>query len=161
VKAAHAVSLLLDRELVTLDRAVGALRRRNLPIDSLAIGPAQAPGLSRLTVILTAEAATVETTVKKLHRLSGIRGAVTFPVDRAVAGEIALVRVRAGPERSAELRHVIALFKADVIDEGPDSVIVQAAGSPGFILSFIRAIEEFDILEIARSGSVALARAAE
>ncbi len=155
----QAVSILLDQELLALGRAVGALRRRNLPIESIAVGPGDAPGLSRLTVILNTDEATAEMTMKRLHKLSGVRGAVTFPVDDGVTRELALIRVRATHEHYGELLDVCLLFKATVVDEGPDEVIVQVAGSGSFILAFIRALEGFGILEIARSGSVALQRA--
>lgn len=155
----HAVSVLLDQELLALNRTVGALRRRNLPIESIAVGPAEAPGLARLTIILNSDEATVGMTVKKLQKLSGVRTAVTFPVDEGVTRELALVKVRAQPERHAALLDVIELFNADVVDEGADAVIVQVTGGGSFILAFIRAVEGFGILDVARSGSVALARA--
>ena len=155
----HAVSVLLDQELLALNRTVGALRRRNLPIESIAVGPAEAPGLARLTIILNSDEATVGMTVKKLHKLSGVRAAVTFPVDEGVTRELALVKVRAQHERYAALLDVIELFNADVVDEGADAVIVQVTGGGSFILAFIRAVEGFGILDVARSGSVALARA--
>ncbi|MGH7537039.1 MAG: acetolactate synthase small subunit [Gemmatimonadales bacterium] len=157
----HAVSVLLDQELLALNRTVGALRRRNLPIESIAVGPAGAPGLARLTIILNSDVATVDTTVKKLHKLSGVRAAVTFPVDAGVTRELALVKVRAQHERYAALLDVIELFNADVVDEGAAAVIVQVTGSGSFILAFIRAVEGFGILDVARSGSVALARATD
>lgn len=155
----HAVSVLLDQELLALNRTVGVLRRRNLPIESIAVGPAEAPGLARVTIILNSDEATVDTTVKKLHKLSGVRAAVTFPVDEGVTRELALVKIRAHHERHAALLDVIELFNADVVDEGGEALIVQVTGSGSFILAFIRAVEGFGILGVARSGSVALARA--
>ncbi|HEU5262187.1 MAG TPA: acetolactate synthase small subunit [Gemmatimonadales bacterium] len=157
----HAVSVLLDEALLALNRTVGVLRRRNLPIESIAVGPAGAPGLARLTIILNSDEATVDTTVKKLRNLSGVRAAVTFPMDEGVTRELALVKVRARHERYAGLLDVIELFNADVVDEGADAVIVEVTGSGSFILAFIRAVEGFGILDLARSGSVALARATD
>src|SRR5207244_9716930 len=82
---AQALSLLLDRELLALNRAVGELRRRNLPIESLAVGPGDAPGQARLTVIVNTDDTTAEMTVRKLHKLSGVQSAARIPVRDGVA----------------------------------------------------------------------------
>jgi len=157
---AHALSLLLDGELVVLNRAVGELRRRNLPIDSIAVGPGDAPGQVRLTVIVNTDEATVEMTMRKLQALSGVRGATRFPADDGVAHELALVKVRVTHDRHAELLDVCDMFKATVVDELPDQAIVQLAGPGSLVLAFVRALESFGILDQARSGSVALPRTA-
>jgi acetolactate synthase I/III small subunit len=152
----HAVSVLLDQELVALNRAVGELRRRNLPIASIAVGPTDVPGVTRLTVVFDTDEATADMTVKKLHKLSGVRGVVRFLVDEGVARELALVKVRAPHQRYAELLDVCERFTATVVEETPKALVVQVAGTGSFILAFLRALEEFGILEVARSGSVTL-----
>jgi acetolactate synthase I/III small subunit len=156
----HALSLLLDGELLALNRAVGELRRRNLAIESLAVGPGDAPGQARLTVIVNTDAATAEMTMRRLHKLSGVHRVTRFPVEDGVMRELALVRVQARPERHAELLAVCDMFKATVVDEVPAEAIVQLAGTGALVLAFVRALERFGILELARSGSVALPRAA-
>jgi len=153
---AQALSLVLDRELLALNRAVGELRRRNLPIESLAVGPGDAPGQARLTVIVNTDDATAEMTMRKLHKLSGVRSATRFPLEDGVARELALVKVRVPPERHAELLDVCDMFKATVVAEPPEQAIVQLAGTGAFVLAFVRALERFGILEMTRSGAVAL-----
>src|SRR6266508_2546085 len=111
---AHALCLLLDEELVALNRAVGELRRRNLPITSIAVGPGDAPGQARLTVIVDTD------------------------------------------EVTAELLDVCDRFKATVVDESADEATVQLAGTGSFVLASVRALEGFGILEMVRSGAVAL-----
>ncbi len=155
---AHALSLLLDHELVGLNRAVGELRRRNLPIESIAVGPGDVPGQTRLTVIVNSDEATAEMTLRKLHTVSGVRGGSRFPVDEGVAHELALVKVRVTRERYAELFDVCDRFKATIVDEVPEQAIVQLAGPGSLVLAFVRALESFGILALARSGAVALSR---
>jgi acetolactate synthase-1/3 small subunit len=156
----QALALVLDRELLALNRAVGELRRRNVAITSVAVGPADAPGCLRLTLILDTDEATAELTMKKMHKVSGVRAATRFPVDEGVARELALVKVRVTPERYAEFLDVCDTFKATVVDEGPDQAIVQLAGPEALVLAFVRALEGFGILEMTRTGTVALPRAA-
>ncbi len=157
---AQVVSILLSQELLALERAVGELRRRNLPIESITVGPGEAPGTSCLTVILSTDEAGADMTAKKLNKLSGVREVKRFPppLDDGVARELALIKLGATEQHHAELLDVCELFKATVVDETADAVIVQVAGTGSFVLAFIRALERFGILEVARSGSVALPR---
>jgi acetolactate synthase-1/3 small subunit len=154
--AAQAVSVLLEDHLITLNRAVGLIRRRNLPIRSLAVGPTSTPGLSRLTIMMQSDPATAERAVQQLQKMIGVRGAIAFPVRDGVTRELALVKVRAPHERYAELLDVVQLYSAVVVDDSPDGLIVELTGSEAFVLSCVRALERFEVVEVARSGTIAL-----
>ena len=90
------ISVLLKQELVTLNRAFGMLRRRNLPIKSIAVGPSASPGLARLTIMMQTDQATADRTAKQLDKVVGVREVAAFPAREAVARELALVKVRPG-----------------------------------------------------------------
>jgi acetolactate synthase I/III small subunit len=154
--APQAVSVLLEDRLITLNRAVGLIRRRNLPVRSLAVGPTTTPGISRLTLMIHSDTATAERAVQHLQKMIGVRAAVAFPPGEGVARELALVKVRAPRERYAELLDVIQLYNASVVDDSPEAMIVELSGSEEFVLSLIRALERFEVLEVARSGTIAL-----
>ena len=153
------ISVLLNEELLSLNRAVGVLRRCNLAVESIAVGPSQAPGVSRLTIILNGDEPTVDRMVKQLRKTDGVEQAVAFRCHDGVARELALIKVRAPQAHYAELLDAVSLFNASVLDEGAEEIIVEVAGSGPFILSLIRALEPFGVLDIARSGSIALERA--
>jgi acetolactate synthase-1/3 small subunit len=153
----RAVTVLLEDHLITFTRAVGLLRRRNLPVRSIAVGPTVTPGVSRLTVMIQSDEATADRAVQHLQKVVGVREAAAFPTRDGVARELALVKVRASGDRYAELLDVIQLYHASVVDDHPEAVIVELTGSEAFVLSCIRALERFEILEVARSGAVALA----
>jgi acetolactate synthase-1/3 small subunit len=157
VSAAHAVAVLLEDRLITLNRAVGLLRRRNLPVRSIAVGPSGTPGVSRLTIMMNSDEATADRAVKHLQKMIGVREATAFPARDGVARELALVRVRAPGDRYGELLDVVQLYHATIVDDSPGALIVALTGSEAFVLSGLRALERFEVLEIARSGSVALA----
>ncbi|HJR17689.1 MAG TPA: acetolactate synthase small subunit [Gemmatimonadales bacterium] len=159
MKEAQAVSVLLEDRLITLNRAVGLIRRRNLPVRSLAIGPTATPGLSRLTIMMQSDSATAERAVQHLEKMIGVRAAIAFPSLNGVARELALVKVRASHERYAELLDVIQLYNGVVIDDANDGLIVELSGSEAFVLSCLRALERFEVIEVARSGTIALASA--
>ncbi|HMH55195.1 MAG TPA: hypothetical protein VK535_02955, partial [Gemmatimonadales bacterium] len=73
---ARAVSVLLEDRWITLNRAVGLIRRRNLPVHSLAVGPTATPGLSRLTIMIHSDTATADRAVQHLQKVVGVRAAV-------------------------------------------------------------------------------------
>jgi acetolactate synthase I/III small subunit len=154
--AGQAVSVLLEDRLITLNRAVGLIRRRNLPIRSLAVGPTATPGLSRMTIMMHSDSATAERAVQHLQKMIGVRAAIAFPTQDGVARELALVKVRAPHERYGELLDVVQLYNAVVVDDSNDGLILELSGSEAFVLSCIRALERFEVIEVARSGTIAL-----
>lgn len=153
----RALAVLLEDRLITFTRAVGLLRRRNLPVRSIAVGPTAVPGVSRLTIMMHSDEATADRAVKHLQKLIGVREAVAFPARDGVARELALVKVRATAERYGELLDVVQLYHAVIIDDAPEAMIVELTGSEAFVLSGLRALERFEVLEVARTGTVALA----
>lgn len=153
----RALAVLLEDRLITFTRAVGLLRRRNLPVRSIAVGPTAVPGVSRLTIMMHSDEATADRAVKHLQKLIGVREAVAFPARDGVARELALVKVRASAERYGELLDVVQLYHAVIIDDAPEAMIVELTGSEAFVLSGLRALERFEVLEVARTGTVALA----
>jgi acetolactate synthase I/III small subunit len=153
---ARAVSVLLEDRWITLNRAVGLIRRRNLPVHSLAVGPTATPGLSRLTIMIHSDTATADRAVQHLQKVVGVRAAVAFPAGEGVVRELALVKVRAPHERYGELLDVVQLYNASVVDDCADAMIVELTGSEAFVLSCIRALERFGVVEVARSGTIAL-----
>jgi acetolactate synthase-1/3 small subunit len=157
--AAQAVSVLLEDRLITLNRAVGLIRRRNLPIQSLAVGPTATPGLSRLTIMMQSDTATAERAVQHLQKMIGVRAAMAFPTRDGVTRELALVKVRAPRERYGELLDVVQLYNAVLVDDSLDGLIVELSGTEAFVLSCIRALERFEVVEVARSGTIALGTA--
>jgi acetolactate synthase-1/3 small subunit len=155
----QAVSVLLEDRLITLNRAVGLIRRRNLPVRSLAIGPTATPGLSRMTIMMQSDIATAERAVQHLQKMIGVRAAIAFPTLDGVARELALVKVRAPHQRYAELLDVVQLYNGVVLDDSNDGLIVELSGSEAFVLSCLRALERFEVVEVARSGTIALGTA--
>ena len=159
MSGAQAVSVLLEDRLITLNRAVGLIRRRNLPVRSLAIGPTATPGLSRLTIMMQSDIATAERAVQHLQKMIGVRAAIAFPTLDGVTRELALVKVRAPHDRYAELLDVVQLYNATVLDDSTDGLIIELSGSEAFVLSCLRALERFEVVEVARSGTIALGTA--
>lgn len=150
--------VLVDDDLLMLNRTVGVLRRRNLPFNNLSIGPSPMGGVARMTVILTADATAVELMVNQLRKTDGVRQAICFRSEDVITREMALIQVRPPHERYAEVLDLITLYSATVVDEPGDAIVVEVSGSGPFVLSLIRALESFGIVDVARTGAIALPR---
>jgi acetolactate synthase-1/3 small subunit len=109
--------------------------------------------------MMKSDEATAERAVQHLEKMIGVRAAIAYPTLNGVARELALVKVRAPHERYAELLDVVQLYNACVVDDAADGLIVELTGSEAFVLSCLRALERFEIVEVARSGTIALAAA--
>lgn len=152
----RAIVVLLEDRLITLNRVVGLIRRRNFPVRSLSVGPTDAAGVSRLTIMMQSDEAGAERAVQHLQKIIGVQDAATIPQGAAVARELALVKLRFAADRYAELLDVVQLYRGSVVDESAEAVVVELTGSEAFVLSGLRAMERFEILEVARSGAVAM-----
>ncbi len=154
----HTLSVLLDEGLLTLNRAVGALRRRRMPLARFALGPAGA-GEARLTFVITADAVEADRVARQVAKVVGVRSVVVLAGDAPAGQELALVRVREPQGLRAELFRVVARYPATVVSEGPDGVVVRVAGSAQVVQALIEGLEPFSILEVARSGPITLGAA--
>ena len=147
----HAVSVLLDDELLTFNRVIGVVRRRNLPVEGLAVGPSGRAGVVRLTCFTQADEAGAERMLRQLEKTHGVHAAALFPAAEAVTRELALIKVTA-TDRHADVVGVASRFQARVIGDGAGTVILELGGSPEAIQSLVVALEPFGIIDIARSG---------
>jgi acetolactate synthase-1/3 small subunit len=152
----QAVVVLLEDHLITLHRVVGLIRRRNFPVRSLSVGPTGTPGVSRLTIMMQSDEAAAERAVQHLQKVVGVHHAAVIPADDGVARELALIKLRPSPDQYAELLDVVQLYHATLVDESLDAVVLELTGSEAFVLSCLRALERFEIVEVARSGAVAM-----
>lgn len=153
-----ALTVILDDGLLTLNAAVGLLRRRNLPVRSVSVSPAATEGRSRLFAMIDADPAAARRVALLFEKLVGVEEARVTPAGHAVLRELALVRVRPEPDTHAELLDVLNLYHASVVDEGEDGLVIEVSGPDTFVLSCLRAIERFGIVDVARSGTVAVER---
>jgi acetolactate synthase-1/3 small subunit len=152
----QAVVVLLEDHVITLNRVVGLIRRRNFPVHSLSVGPTGTPGVSRLTIMIQSDEPAAERAVQHLQKIVGVHDAAVVPPGDVVARELALVKLRPSLEQYAELLDVVQLYRATLVDESLDAVVLELTGSEAFVLSCLRALERFDIVEVARSGAVAM-----
>jgi acetolactate synthase I/III small subunit len=141
-----------------LNRVSSLFRRRNFNIDSLNVGRAEHPGLSRMTIVIDSrdtEARAVEANLYKLVNVIDVQDVTNQP---AVFRELALIKVAATPEQRADILSLANIFRAQVIDVCPESLIVQVAASVDRVNSLVELLRPCGIREIVRTGNVAMMR---
>jgi acetolactate synthase-1/3 small subunit len=142
----------------TLNRIVSLFRRRGFNIDSLTVGRTERPGISRITVVVRADDATAHRLEANLYKLVNVLSVEDVTHAPSVTREMAFVKVRAAPERRAELLQLVQTFRARVVDLGPESVIVETTGTQEKLDGLIDVLRPFGIIELVRTGAVAMVR---
>jgi len=152
------VAVLLEDDLLALNRAVGIVRRRNLPIVSVSLGPSTRVGVSRLTTVLATDQASVDRMANQLRKMVGVLEVTVTPEAECITREHALIRVRVSPAELAGLLDTIALYQAAVVEEYAHELVLEATAAPPILVSLLRALEPFGVLDVVRSGAIALPR---
>jgi acetolactate synthase-1/3 small subunit len=145
------VSALLADDLLALNRATGILRRRNLPVGAVSVGPGGRPGSLRLTCIVSSDRAAADRLASALRKMTEVREVSVYAEGEGTCREHALVRVRVSPAQLSAILDVISLYEATILNETPQELLLEASGSAPLMVSFIRALEPFGIFDVARS----------
>ncbi|MGI5837562.1 MAG: acetolactate synthase small subunit [Chloroflexota bacterium] len=151
------VALMEDRPGV-LTRVVSLFRRRNFNIESLAVGHTETPGISRMTLVVEGSASTVEQVTKQLYKLINVRKVSDVSEDPTVDRELALIRVSAKPASRTEIVQIANIFRANVVDVAPNSLMIEAVGTENKIESLITMLRSYGIKEMVRTGKVSMVR---
>jgi acetolactate synthase I/III small subunit len=153
----HTLSVLVENKSGVLARVSALFSRRGFNIESLAVGPTENPGLSRMTIVADAEAQPLEQITKQLNKLIEVIKIVELDT-AAVQRELLLVKVRAPLADRQQVLQTAELFRARVIDVNTDTVTLEATGTPDKLQALLAVLAPLGIKEMAQSGTVALGR---
>ena len=155
----HTLSVLVEDQSGALSRISGLFARRGFNIDSLAVGPAEAPGISRLTMVVEGDDRALQQMSKQLDKLVNVLNVIDLTTLPAVERELMLLKVSASAETRAGILDLVQVFRAKVVDVSYDALTLEVVGDPGKLVALEKLLKPFGILEIARTGKVALERA--
>ncbi|RME61922.1 MAG: acetolactate synthase small subunit [Caldilineae bacterium] len=141
-----------------LNRISGMLRRRNFNIDSLQVSHSETPGISRMTFVVDGDDRVADQVIKQMRKLVDVTRVENITDRPAVLRELALIRVQTTKESRAEILQFCDIYRAQVVDVAMDSLVVQVVGSEEKVDSVLELLQNFGILELVRTGRVALAR---
>ena len=154
----HPLSVLVEDQPGVLTRIAGLFSRRGFNIESLAVGPTEHEGISRMTIVVNVDQSPLEQVTKQLNKLVEVIKIVELDPTASVHRELVMVKVAATAENRGEVLDTVQLFRAKVVDVAPDAVTVQITGNAGKIADFLRIVEPFGIRELVQSGMVAIGR---
>jgi acetolactate synthase I/III small subunit len=141
-----------------LARVAGLFARRGFNIESLAVAPTDDERFSRITISVDVESAPLEQVVKQLDKLINVVEIRELDPRDSVERELLLCTVRSLPEDRGQILDLVRIFEARVLNIGYDALMVSLAGSPSRIDDFEDLLRPYGIVEIQRSGKVALPR---
>jgi acetolactate synthase-1/3 small subunit len=154
----HTLSVLVENRPGVLTRVAGLFARRSFNIHSLAVGPTEHEGISRMTVVVDVDELPLEQVTKQLNKLINVIKIVELEPTASVQREMLLVKVRADLQTRTHVLETVELFRARVIDVAPDAVTIEATGSPDKLEALLKVLEPFGIRELAQSGLVGIGR---
>ena len=154
----HTISVLLEYKFGVLARVSGMFSGRGFNIDSLNVAPTHDPSLSRITVVLKGDESALNLAVKQLVKLVNVVEVIDFKEGMAVVRELVLLKVKADTRTRSEIMQICDIFRAKIVNVSADSVIIEVTGDEGKVTAFINLIDPFGILELARTGQLALKR---
>lgn len=154
----HTISVLVEDEAGVLTRIAGLFARRGFNIESLAVGPAEQVGVSRITMVVPGDDTIIEQLIKQLYKLISVLKVQDITQVPCVERELMLVKVRATASNRSEVIQVAQIFRARIVDISEDNLIVEVVGDPGKMVAIIQMLNKFGIREIARTGKIAMTR---
>ena len=154
----HTLSVLVENKFGVLARVAGLFSGRGFNIDTLNVAPTEDPDISRITATVQGDDAQLDQCVKQLDKLINVLEIKDFKRGQYVARELIIVKIAADSKTRAEIIQICDIFRAKIIDASPSSVIVEMTGNEGKIKAFSILIEPFGIIELARTGNLALER---
>lgn len=156
----HTIVALVEDRPGVLNRIASLFRRRGYNIASLAVGPSEEPSLSRMTFVVEGDEAVVEQVTKQLNKLIDVVKVSDVTNVDMVVRELALIKVKATSSTRSEIIQIVHLFRANIIDVGPESLTVEVTGEVDKIDALIGLLKPFGVREIMRTGRIATVRGA-
>jgi acetolactate synthase I/III small subunit len=154
----HTLSVLVEDRPGVLTRVAGLFAARGYNIDSLAVGPTEEPGLSRMTIVVDVETKPLEQVTKQLNKLVHVIKILEHDASSTVERELVLVKVRAEGEARARVLEIADVFRARVLDVTHRTLTMEGTGTPDKIGALLELVADYGIVELARTGRIALAR---
>jgi acetolactate synthase-1/3 small subunit len=154
----HTLVALVEDKPGVLTKVASMFRRRGFNIASLAVGNSEQPGLSRMTFVVNGDEYTVGQVVKQLDKLIEVIEVADITSERIVTRELALLKVKTTPMNRGEIIQIVNLFRANIIDVGSDSMVIEITGEEDKINALHNLLAAFGIIEMLRTGLVAMVR---
>ena len=160
-KTLHTFVVYVEDKPGVLNRVVSLFRRRGFNIESLSVGHTDLDGVSRMTIVMEADEAAARLVEANLYKLVNVLRVEGLTDGDAVLRDLALIKVRASTEQRSQVLQMVNVFRARVVDVVTDAIVVEITGSEDKIEGLVDVLRPFGIIEMARTGTIAMKRGAE
>jgi acetolactate synthase-1/3 small subunit len=154
----HVISALVQNVPGVLSHVAGMLASRGYNIDSLAVGTTENPALSRMTFVVVGDDSVLEQVRKQLEKIVTVVRVDDISAVEHVERDLMLIKVDGAKGKRSEIRELCEIFRARIVDVSPKDLMIEIAGQERKVESFIDLIRPYGILELARTGRIAMVR---
>lgn len=157
-KSTHVLMALVENKPGVLTRVASLFRRRGFNIESLTVGHTDDPDISRMTIVVDTSKTNAIMVANNLFKLVNVIDVQDITHEPTVTRDLALIKVRADAQTLFQINQMVDIYKAKVVDICPESVIIEVTGPEAKIESMVEMLEPYGILEMVRTGLVAMVR---
>jgi len=154
----HTLVMLVEDKPGVLNRIASLFRRRAFNIESLTVGHTEHAGISRMTIVIDGNQTMVDRVTANLYKLVNVIQVADLVETPSVARDLALIKVSVTATSRSEVMQLVEVYRSRIVDVANDSLIVEITGDESKINSFVDVLRPFGILEMVRTGVVAMAR---
>ncbi len=152
------IAILVENQPGILTRVASMFNRRGFNIDSLTVSETEAHAYSRITISLTGDQGICNQIIKQLKKLYNVKEVKVMDKEKSVYRELALIKLKNTPETRQEILSAVDIFRSKIVDFSPSTLCVEITGETSKIEAFIALVEPLGILEMCRTGVVAIER---
>ncbi|MFQ5707108.1 MAG: acetolactate synthase small subunit [bacterium] len=154
----HTISVYFRNNFNALSRIIGLFSGRGFNIDSVSFGAAKEAGMARMTITTRGDERIIEQINNQLDKIVDVMKVTDLTYEPFVERELALVKVKSTPASRSEITEIVNVFRAKIIDISPETLTIEVTGKEDKVNAAIGMLGPFGLLEVARTGSVALQR---
>ncbi|NLC95993.1 MAG: acetolactate synthase small subunit [Erysipelotrichaceae bacterium] len=152
------LSLIVRNSYGVLARIVTLIGRRGYNIDTLTVSATNDNSISRITITTKGDEANIDHIIEQISKLEEVIDVYVLEPEKSVMRELLLLKIKADETNRGKIRDFVDIFRASIVDLSPGSVVIQLAGKSSTIDGFVTMAEEFEIVEMCRTGITALSR---
>jgi acetolactate synthase-1/3 small subunit len=154
----HIISILVENKFGVLARIAGMFSGRGFNIETLNVGPMLDEHFSRITITIRGDSDALDQAIKQVNKLVNVIDVTEFTSTQATERELVLLKVSAPADKRSEIMQICDIFRAKIIDVANQTLNIEMTGNANKLKGFLDLIEPYGIVEMARTGNVALKR---
>lgn len=155
----YILAVLVDNRPGVLTHVAGLISRRAFNIESIAAGYTEEPDVTRINIVVSVDSELeLEQVVNQLNKLIDVIKIVNLTSMDSIQRELVMIKVKANPATRSDIINVIEIFRAKIVDVNRETMVIELTGEQGKIDALCEVLADYEIIEIARTGAIALSR---